>query len=87
MIFINVIKRDPQVQIKVKDNSDKYIKLHTNYQLKKWYDTLIQNVVPKEMINLMRIIIVDIDIGLKMKISRIKYLESRILWLCKFISI
>ena len=35
------------------------------------------------MINLLATTIVDIDIELKMKISRIEYLESKILWLLK----
>ena len=70
--FINLIKRDPQVQIKIKNISDKYIELPLKYQSKIGYDTLIQNVKIKEKINLMGITIVDIDIELKMKISRIK---------------
>ena len=41
MIFLNVIKNDPQVQIKMKDFSDKYIKLLLDYQSKVGYDTLI----------------------------------------------
>ena len=32
--FINVIKRDPQVQIKMKNRLDKYNKLSPNYQSK-----------------------------------------------------
>ena len=77
--FINVNKRDPKVQIKIKDILDKYDRLPYNYQSKIEYDTLIQNVILKEMINLMGTTIVDIDIELKMKKSRIKYLESKLL--------
>ena len=40
--FTNVIKRDPHVQIKIKDILDKYIKLSLIYQSKIGYDTLIQ---------------------------------------------
>ena len=47
--FINVIKRDPKVQIKIKDLLDNYNRLPYNYQSKKGYDTLIQIVVPKEI--------------------------------------
>ena len=74
--FIIVIKKDPQVQvqIKIKDMLDKYNRLPLNYQSKIGYDTLIQNVVQKEIINLMNTITVDVDIELKMKIIRIKYL-------------
>ena len=74
--FINVIKRDPQVQIKIKNILDEYNRLFYSYQSKIEYDTLIQNVILKEIINLMSVILVDIDIEVKMKISRIKYLGS-----------
>ena len=77
--FINAIKRDSKVQLKIRDMLDKYNRLLFNYESKIGYDTLIQNVILKEMINLMGTTIVDIDIELKMKISRIKYLESKLL--------
>ena len=69
---------------KRKDLLDKYNRLPHNYQSNIGYDILIQNVIFKEIINLMGTTVVDIDIELKMKISGIKYLESR---LCNFISI
>ena len=50
---INVIKRDPQVQIKVKDVSDKYNNLSYIYQSKIGHDTLIQKVILKDIMNLM----------------------------------
>ena len=62
--------------IRIKDILDKYNRLPYNYQSKIGYDTLIQ-IVLEEIINLMGTTIVDIDIELKMKISRIKYLESK----------
>ena len=40
------------------------------------YDNLIQNNILKELINIMSMMILDLDMELKMKISRIKYLES-----------
>ena len=43
--FINLIKKDPKVQIKIKEMLDKYNRLPTNYQPKIGYDTLIQNVI------------------------------------------
>ena len=70
--FINVIKKDPQVQIKVRDILDKNNRLTYNYQSKIGYDTLIQNVILKEMISLMGTILVDKFLGLKMKFSRTK---------------
>ena len=74
--FINVIKRDPQVQRKIKDLLDIFNKISLNDQSKIGYDTLIQNAILKEIINLMGSILVDIDIELKLKISRTKFLES-----------
>ena len=40
------------------------------------YDNVIQNIFLTELINIMSIMISDLDIELKMKISRIKNLES-----------
>ena len=71
--FINVIKKDPKVRIKINDILDRYIRLYYNYQSKIGYDTLIQNVIPKELINMMGTTITDLDIELKMKFSRIEY--------------
>ena len=70
--FINVIKRDPRVKIKMKNMLHKYNRLPYQYQSKIGYDTLIQNVILKELINILGTIIVDIKIELKMKISRIE---------------
>ena len=46
-------------------------------QSKIGYDILIQNIILKELIYIMGTTITDLDIELKMKISRIKYLESK----------
>ena len=75
--FTNVIKKDPKVRIKIRDMLDRYNRLPYNYQSKRRYDTLIQNVSLKELINLMGTTITGLDIELKMKISRIEYLESK----------
>ena len=61
-----MIKRDTKIQTKVKDLLDKYNRLPHNYQSKTGYDTLIQNVIFKELINLMGAAIFDIDIEMKM---------------------
>ena len=74
--FIDVIKKDPQVRIKINDMLDRYNRLPEIYQSKIGYDTLIQNVNLKELINIMGTT-TDIDIELKMRNSRIKYLESK----------
>ena len=70
--FTNVIKRDPKVQRKMKDKLNNYNISPYIYQSKIGYDTLIQNVIFNEIIKLRRIILVDIDRELKLKISRIK---------------
>ena len=75
--FINVTKENPQVQIKINDKLVKYKRLSCIYQSKIGYDTLIQNVFFKELLNLLAATIQDIDIEIKLKNSRIKYLQSR----------
>ena len=74
--FINVIKKDPFVCIKKNNMLDKYKKLTYDHKIDIVYDNLIQNIILKELINIMSIMISDLDMELKMKISRIKYLES-----------
>ena len=69
--FINVIKKDPKVRVEINDMLDRYMGLPYIYQSKIGYDTLIQNVILKELINIMGTTITDLDIVLKMKISRI----------------
>ena len=77
--FIKVIRKNPKVRVKISDILDRYIRLPYNYQSKIGYDTLIQNVFLKKLINIMGATITDLDIEIKKKINRIKYLENRIL--------
>ena len=70
-------KNDPKVRNKINDMLDRYMKLPYNYQSKTGYDTFFQNVIPKELINIMGTTITDLDIKLKMKISRKQYLENK----------
>ena len=74
---MNVIKRDPKVQTKIKDMLQKINREPFNYQSKIGYDTLIQTVFREKMIKSMATTIVDIDEELKVKTSRIDYLESK----------
>ena len=55
----------------------RYDTLPCNYQSKKGYRSLIQNVILKELIKIMGTRITDLDIELEMKNSRIEYLESK----------
>ena len=75
--FIIVIKKDFKVRNKIKDMLDRYNRLSYNYQSKTGYDTLVQNVFPKELIYIRSTTITEIDIELKMKNSRIEYSESK----------
>ena len=63
--FINVIKRDLIVQLKIKDLLDKYNRLPYKFQSKIGYDTLIQNAILKRKINLKASKKIDKDIELK----------------------
>ena len=74
--FINVIKKDPFVCMKIHNMLNRYNRLTYDYKIEIAYDNLIQNIILKELINIMSIMISDLDMELKMKISRIKYLES-----------
>ena len=75
--FVNVIRIDPKVQVEINDMLDRYNRLPPKYQLKIGYDTLIQNVILKNMIFIMGATISDLDVELKLKIGRIEYLEKK----------
>ena len=75
--FINVIKKDPFVCMKINNMLDRYNRLTYDRKIEIVYDNLIQNNILKELINIMSIIISDLDMELKMKISRIKSLENK----------
>ena len=68
--FTNVIKKDPEVRIKINDMLDRYNRLPYNYQSQIGYDSLIQNVILKELLNIMGTTITDLDIKSKIKILR-----------------
>ena len=74
--FIKVIKKDPFVCMKINNMLDRYNRLSYDHKIDIVYDNLIQNIVLKELKNIMSIMITDLDIELKMKNSRIKYLEN-----------
>ena len=74
--FINVSKKDPKVRFKINDMLDTYNTLPYNYQWKVRYDTLIQNFILEDLINIIATTITDLAIELKLKISSIKFLES-----------
>ena len=65
--FVKVIKKDPGVQNEINVMLDGYMSLPYDFQSKVGYKSLIQNVIPKELINIMVTTITDLDIQLKMK--------------------
>ena len=75
--FVNVIEKDSKVFEKITDSLDRYMILPLEYQSKIGSDCLIQNIFLKELNNIMGTTIIDLDIELKMKISRIEYLENK----------
>ena len=75
--FIKVIKKDLQVRIKKYDMLDRYNTLPYNFKLKLGCDSLLQNVILRELMNMLGTVITDLDIEIKMKISRIEYLENK----------
>ena len=74
--FIKVIRKDPQERVKINEVLERFNRYPYSYQAKIGYDDLIQNVIPKGLINGMSTTITDLDRELKMKNSRIKNLES-----------
>ena len=75
--FINVIKKDPFVCIKINNMLYRYNKLSCDRKNEIVYDNLIQNIILKELINIMSVMMRDLDMELKLKISRIEYLENK----------
>ena len=55
---------------------DRYKRLTYDPRIEIVYDNLIQNIILKELMNIMSVMISDLDMELKMKISIIKYLEN-----------
>ena len=74
--FINVIKKDHFVCNKINNMLDRYNRLTYDYKIEIAYDNLIQNIILNELLNILSVMIRDLDMELKMKISRIRYLES-----------
>ena len=69
-VFIKVIKKDPKIQNKINIMLDRYMSSPYDFQSRIGYNSLIQNVILKELINIMSLLIIDSDIELKMKIRK-----------------
>ena len=70
--FVNVIKKDSNVRVEINKILDRYNRLAFKYQSKIGNDTLIQNDIPEDLINIMGTTIINLDIERKMKIGKIK---------------
>ena len=71
-----MIKKDPFICMKINNMLDRYNRLNYDHKIEIVHDNLIQNIILKELINIMSIIMSDLVMELKLKISRIKYLEN-----------
>ena len=75
--FINVFKKDHFVCMKINNMLDRYNRFTYDQKIEIVYDNLIQNIFHKEFINIMSIMISDLDMELKMKISGANFLENK----------
>ena len=69
--FIKAIKNDKKICNNINIMLDRYMALPYEFQSKIGYNSLIQNVISKELINMLSLIIIDQDIELKIK--KLKY--------------
>ena len=65
--FIKAIKKDKRICNNINIMLDRYMSLPYEFRSKIGYNSLIQNVILKELINILSLIIVDLDIELKLK--------------------
>ena len=63
--FIKLIKKDTRVQNNINIMLDRYMSLTHDFQSRIGYNSLIQNVILKELINIMAMTINDLDIEIK----------------------
>ena len=68
--FVKVIKKDPKIRKKINVMLDRYMSLPYDFQSKIGYNSSMQNVILRELINIMTMTINDLDIELK-------YLEKK----------
>ena len=68
-VFMKVILKDPKIQNKINIMLDRFMSLPYDFQSRIGYNSLIQIVILKELINIMSLIIIDLDNELKMKIK------------------
>ena len=79
--FKDVIKKDHFVCKRINNMLDGYNRLTYDYKIEIAYDNLIQNIILKELIIIMTIIISDLNMELKLKSCRINYLENYFIYI------
>ena len=65
--FIKAIKKDKKICNIINIMLDRYMSLPYEFQSRIGYNSLIQNIILKQLINILSLIIIDLDIELKMK--------------------
>ena len=60
-IFIRAIKKDPKICNNINIMLDRYMSLPYEFRSKIGYNSLIQNVILKELINILSLIIIDLN--------------------------
>ena len=65
--FIKAIKKDKRICNNINILLDRYMSLPYEFRSRIGYNSLIQNVILKELINMLCLIIVDLDMELKLK--------------------
>ena len=67
--FIKAIKKDKRIRDNINIMLNRYMSLPYEFRSRIGYNSLIQNVILKELKNMLCLIIVDLDIELKLKKS------------------
>ena len=65
--FIKAIKKDQRICKNINIMLDRYMSLPYEFQSKIGYNSLIQNIILKELINVLSVLIIDLDTQLKIK--------------------
>ena len=65
--FIKAIKKDPKICKNINIMLNRYMSLPYEFQSKIGYNSLIQNIILKELINVLSVLMIDLDTQLKIK--------------------
>ena len=66
-IFIKAIKKDKRICNNINIMLDRYMSLPYEFRSQIGYNSLKQNIILKELINILSLIIIDLDTELKIK--------------------